>query len=152
MSGYTYIFGEFNCSSTPIAPPRTKIVSHIKPNIRNSWGLNGQSGWYVGPAMRHYRCVRCYFPATKSERICDTVKFFPHDIPFPAIKTDDYLKQAVKDIITILTKPPSSTTPSLSTGDPVRNALLKLATQLKRIESIPQSPNTTTALDSSPMA
>ena len=136
LSAYSYIFGEFNFSATPLSPPGTKVISHVKPEVRNSWDLNGQSGWYVGPAMSHYRCVRIYFPATKSERICDTVRFIPHDIPFPKITTDDYLKQAADDIISILTRPPSSTTPSLSAGDPVRNALLELATQLNRIESI----------------
>ena len=85
-------------------------------------------------------------------------QFFPHDIPFPAITTDDYLKQAAEDIITILTAPPSPTTPSLSAGDPVRNALLEIATQLKRIEAIPQTlntttvPNTTNALDTTILA
>ena len=50
----------------------------------------------------------------------------------------DFLKQAATDIITILTNPPSTTTPSLEAGDPVRNALLTLATQLHRIDTIPE--------------
>ena len=33
--------------------------------------------------------------------------------------------------------PPSTTTPSLAAGDPVRNALLTLATQLNRVQAIP---------------
>lgn len=54
------------------------------------------------------------------------------------MKLADFLKQAAEDIITILTTPPSTTTPSLQAGDPVRNALLTLATQLKRIDTIPE--------------
>ena len=130
LSAYSYIFGEFNFAATPLAPPGTKTVSHRKPNNRGTWELNGETGWYVGPSMQHYRCVKCYFPRTRTTRDCDTVTFFPTNIPFPQVKLDDFLRQAATDIITILTKPPSSTTPSLQSGDPVRNALLTLATQL----------------------
>ena len=51
-------------------------------------------------------------------------------MPFPKINTNDYLRQAAKDIITILTEPLTSTTPSLETGDETRNGLLKLASLL----------------------
>ena len=87
--------------------------------------------------MNHYRCVRCYFPRTRSIRDCDTVTFFPTTVPFPEIKLGDFLRQAASDIITILTQPPSTTVPSLQAGDPVLNALTTLATQLKQIEDIP---------------
>jgi hypothetical protein len=66
------------------------------------------------------------------------VTFFPSNIPFPDIRLDDFLRQAANDIITILTQPQSPTTPTLQAGDPVRNALLTLATQLKRIDNIPE--------------
>ena len=87
--------------------------------------------------MNHYRCVKCYFPITRAIRDCDTVTFFPTTVPFPEIKLEDALWQAASDIITISTQPSSETTPSLQAGDPVRNALTTLATQLNRIEDIP---------------
>ena len=92
ISAYTYIFGEFNFLATPLAPPGTKIVTHIKPGNRGSWELNGEVGWYVGPSMQHYRCVQCYFPRTKQIRDCDTVTFFPTNVPFPQVKLVDFLK------------------------------------------------------------
>ena len=128
----------FNFAATPLAPPGTKVVAHIKSTVRRTWELNGEVGWYVGPSMLHYRCVKCYFPRTRTVRDCDTVTFFPTSIPFPEINLTDHLKQAAGDIISILTQPPSTTTPSLAAGDPVRNALLTLATQLKRVQPIPE--------------
>ena len=142
LSAYTYICGEFNFAATPLAPPGTKIVAHMKPDQRGTWELNGDVGWYVGPSMNHYRCVKCYFPRTRSVRDCDTVTFFPTVVPFPEVKLRDYLKQAATDIVTLLARPPSSTVPILTEGDPVRNALLTLATQLNRIENIPDIPTT----------
>lgn len=77
------------------------------------------------------------FPTTKAERDVDTVTFFPKVIPFPKVGIDDFLRQAATDIITILTHPPSSTTPSLEAGDITRNALLKIANTLNTAEPIP---------------
>ena len=136
ISAYAYIFQDFDFQSTPLAPPGTKVIAHVKPSNRNSWDLNGTAGYYVGPALQHYRCVTCYFPRTRSERVCDTVRFIPNIIPLPQTNIDSYLRQAASDIVSILTKPPSTTYPSLSAGDPVRNALLELATQLGRAEPI----------------
>ena len=93
--------------------------------------------------MSHYRYVKCYFPRPRTIRDCDTVTFFPTTLSFPEIKLDDFLRQAASDIITILTLPPSTTTPSLQTGDPVRNILITLETQLNRTDNIPQQPTPT---------
>ena len=62
------------------------------------------------------------------------ITFFPKNFPFPEIKLEDFLRKANEDIVTILTFPPSITTPSLKAGDPVLNVLLTLATQLKRVQ------------------
>ena len=80
LSAYAHMFGEFDFNKTPLAPPGTKALVHEKPAQRTSWGYNGVEDWYVGPALEHYRCVTCYIPETKRERIADTVKLFPHNI------------------------------------------------------------------------
>ena len=110
-------------------------------SICKSWDLHGETGWYVGPALQHYRCVTCYFPKSRSTRICETVTFLPTKIAFPETKLVDFLKQAATDIVTILTQPPSPTTPSLQAGDPTQNTLLDIATSLNRIEQLPTFSN-----------
>ena len=137
LSAYSYIYGEFNFRATPLAPPGTKVVAHISPDKRGTWELNGEMGWYVGPSLQHYRCVKCYFPRTREVRDCDTVEFFLHEIPFPRVTLNDHLKQAASDIISILSKPPSSTVPSLMAGESTKNALLEIAKLLHRAEPIP---------------
>ena len=145
LSAYAYVYGNFNFNATPLAPPGTKIVAHIAPTTRGTWDLNGEVGWYVGPATNHYRCVTCYFPKTRATRVCETVTFFPHEIPFPQVKLQDHLRQAADDIVTILTSLPATTIQSLKAGDPVRNALLDIATQLKRVDIIPTQDTQTPA-------
>ena len=131
------MYGEFNFSATPLAPPSTKIGARVTPSVRRTWELNGEVVWCVGLSLAHYRCVHCYFPRTKTPRDCDAVTFFPTSTPFPEVKLTDHLKQEAGDIINILTLLSSTTTPSLVAGDPVRNTLLTLATQLNSVEPIP---------------
>jgi hypothetical protein len=137
LSAHAYLFGEFNFNATPLAPPGTKVLLHKKPDDRTSWGPHGRQGWYIGPALDHYRCVTCFVPDTRKELISDTVTFLPAQYKFPEIKTDDFLAQAATDIISILSKPPPSTVPSLEAGDLTRNALLKIAQSLNRVKEIP---------------
>ena len=68
--------------------------------------------------------------------MCDTVRFIPHTIPIPKTNIDDFLRQAASDIIHILSRPPSTTAPSLNAGDPVRNALVEISKQLGRADTI----------------
>ena len=138
LSSHAYLFGEFNFNATPLAPPGTRVIIHKQVDNRTSWGAHGRDAWYIGPSLEHYRCVKCFVTDTRKELDCDTVSFFPKTIPFPAIKTDDFLRQAALDIISILSEPPSSTVPSLEAGDETRNALLKIATALNRIETLPE--------------
>ena len=123
--------------ATPLAPPDTRTIAHLKLDTRGSWKLNGEQGWYVGPVLEHYWCVNIYFPKTRASRICDTVAFLSSVVPFPEVRITDLLYQAASDIIDILTNPPSTTTPSLAAGDPTRNALLKLATELRQVDKLP---------------
>ena len=141
LSAYSYMYGEFNFRATPLAPPGTKIIAHVSPDKRGTWDLNGEQGWYVGPSLSHYRCVQCYFPRTREVRDCDTVEFFPHDIPFPRVTLEDHLKQAATDILAILSNPPSTTVPSLQAGDTTNQAIMEIAKLLKRAEQIPNLPN-----------
>ena len=41
LSAYAYIYGQFDFSATPLAPPGTKVVVHIDSKVRDTWELNG---------------------------------------------------------------------------------------------------------------
>ena len=68
---------------------------------------------------------------TRSTINCDTLAFFPHNIPFPKVSTDDYLKQATQDIIQLLTHPIAQL-PYLQVEDVTKNAMLEMAQVLNR--------------------
>ena len=140
LSAYAYLFGNFNFQATPLAPPGTRVIAFKTPQTRTSWAPHGEEGWYVGPALNHYRCVTIYFPASRTTRIVDTLRYFPKVINFPKTTLEDHLRQASSDIIAILTNPPSKVTPDLESGNEINNALLKLASIFKTADKIPALP------------
>ena len=117
LSACAYLFGQFDYNQTPPVPPGTRVIAHKKLSNRSSWAKHGEKGWTIGPSLNHYRCIKLYFTATRSEKDNNTVTFFPKLIKFPEINLDFFLRQAATDIITLLMVPPSTTTLSLEAGD-----------------------------------
>ena len=132
LSSYTYLHGNFDFNATPIAPPGTKVIIHKKVDDRLSWEYHGKMAWYIGPAMSHYRCVKCYVPSTNTEIIADTVQFIPEHVPIPIATTESFLRQAVADIVTLLKTENKLNLPMSQYGDNTRNAVDKIASLLNR--------------------
>lgn len=126
LSAHDYLFGVFNYNATPMVPPGMKVVAHDKPKKRQTWDFNGEEGFYVGPALENYRCVKVYFPCTRSVRIVDTITFIPSTIPVPQLSLEDYLCQSIDDLKALMTKPPHSIPVTLEAGDSIRNAYYRI--------------------------
>jgi hypothetical protein len=56
LSAATHIFGQYDFNRAPMAPPGTIIIAHETPGRRKTGAPHGQDGWYIGPALEHYRC------------------------------------------------------------------------------------------------
>ena len=146
LSAHAYINGNFDFNCTPLAPPGTKVVFHSKPTKRASWAFHGQEGWYIGPAIEHYRCLRIYNPQTHSEINSDTIKFIPRYIPIPEASIDDHIKRSLSDVLLLLL----NRTPTLPVLDQpsARKALIDIAKVLERDSTptirpiVPSSPTT----------
>ena len=102
LSSWAFLHGHHDFNKHPLAPPGSKILVHSKPSNRASWAFHGVQGWYIGPALHHYRCVKCFIPSTRSEVISDTVKFIPQHVPIPSASIDDYIRAALQHIIGLL--------------------------------------------------
>jgi hypothetical protein len=55
LSAATYIYGQYDFNRAPMAPPGTILIAHETPNRRRTWAPTGKYGWYIGPALEHYR-------------------------------------------------------------------------------------------------
>ena len=102
LSARTAVFGLFNFLATPITPPGTKVLVHLKLDQVTTFGAHTIDGWYVGPSLEHYRYLKCYITDTGGTRDADTVELFPHKIPLTSVSTDNYLRQAATDLASIL--------------------------------------------------
>jgi hypothetical protein len=97
LSAYAQVHGAFNANATPLAPPGIRVKVHEKPTQRQSWASHSSDGWYIGPAMDHYRCHRVW--------ITDTLAWFPSHIPMPFPSATDIIKSAITDIANVFNNP-----------------------------------------------
>jgi hypothetical protein len=86
LSASTHIDCHYDYNKAPMAPLGTRIISHETSNRRRTWAPHGQDGWYIGPALEHYRCYTVYISKTRRERVVEIVGFFPTEVtlPFPS--------------------------------------------------------------------
>ena len=65
--------GAHDYRAHPIAPAGCKVLIHDKPAHRGAWAPHGAPGFYLGPALQHYRCYIVWATSTSSIRVTDTV-------------------------------------------------------------------------------
>jgi hypothetical protein len=80
--------------------------------------------------MHHYRCQNVYISTTASERIVDTLEFFPHNYQMPQLSSTDRLLMAAKDMMDALQNPHPEV-PFASVGDDTISVLTDLAAIFK---------------------
>jgi hypothetical protein len=98
LSAAAHFHGLVDYNKTAFAPPGCKIIAHEKPGKRRTWAPHGKHGYYLGPAMHHYRCQNVYISATASERIVDTLEFFPHNYQMPQLSSTNRLIMAANNM------------------------------------------------------
>ena len=90
--------GPFNFKAHPIAPLGTKVLIHDKPSARASWAPHGTPGFYLGPALQHYRCFITWATATSSTRVTDTVAWLPERFHMPTASPTDLVLASLADL------------------------------------------------------
>ena len=98
LSVYCHVWGNFDFNKTPITPLGTKLLVHIKPEIRESWTPRATNGWYIGPALRHYRCYRVWILETNAERISGTIAWFLRHVKMPTPSNELAILSAPHDL------------------------------------------------------
>jgi hypothetical protein len=137
LSAAAHFHGLVDCNKIYFAPPGYKIIAHEKPGKRRTWASHGQHGYSLVPAMHHYRCQNVYIVATASERIVNTLEFFPHNFPMPQLSSTGRLIMAANDMSNALTNPHPEV-PLSHIGDDTIAALTKLAEIFKnRFQKVP---------------
>jgi hypothetical protein len=102
LSVAAHFHGIVDYNKTAFAPSGCKIIEHVKPGKRRTWAPHRQHGYSLGPAMHHYRCQNVYISAMESERIVDTLEFFPLNYQKPQLSSTDRLLVTAKDMMDAL--------------------------------------------------
>jgi hypothetical protein len=76
--------------------------------------------------MHHHRCQNIYITATASERVVDTLEFFPHNYQMPQLSSTYRLLMAANDMSNAL-QHPHLEVPFTHVGDDTISALTALA-------------------------
>jgi hypothetical protein len=130
LSATAHFHGLVDYNKTAFAPPGCKVIAHEKQGKRRTWASHGQHGYSLGPAMLHDRCQNVYISTTASERIVDTLEFFPRNYQMPKLSSTDRLLIAAKDMTDALQNPHPEV-PFASVGDDTILALTDLAAIFK---------------------
>jgi hypothetical protein len=93
-------------------------------------GYSRSDGYSLGPTRHHDRCQNVYISTTTSNRIVDTLEFFPHNYQMPQLSSTDQLLMAAKDM-TDAFQNPHPDVPFACVGDDTIAALVELAAIFK---------------------
>ena len=104
LSAYEQVDGIHNFEQTPLAPLGCKVKIHEKPHKRLAYAPPSVDGWYLGPAVHHYRCYTCYKIDTGGETTPDKIAFFPEFMKIPNYSTRDMAIHAAVDLAKYLQK------------------------------------------------
>jgi hypothetical protein len=90
--------GSFSFDATPMAPPGTEILVHLKPSRQKSWSFHAANGWYIGPSLKHYCCICTIMAGTGGEQLTDKFCFKNHAMPIPTITPTDRIIAATRHL------------------------------------------------------
>jgi hypothetical protein len=105
LSASTHIDGQYDFNRALMAPTGTRIIAHETPSTRRTWAPHGQYGWYIGPALEHYRCYAVYINKTRGERVVEIVDFFPEKFKLPFPSTQELATKAATELTHALLNP-----------------------------------------------
>ena len=130
ISAHCHLNGEFDYLKTPMVPLGTKATIFVPPKDQKTWAYHAMEGYYLGPAMDHYKCHRIYISETKGERTSDTVEFHPKFCKMPYASSIDEALSAIKNLIAAVQKAQPKTPYSLKNEEV--EGIKKLAKIFKR--------------------
>ena len=109
-----------------------RVVIHIKPAARGSWDTHGIEGFYIGPAVEHYRCYKVWALKTGSLRVTDTLAWHPELLQMPGSSPIEALLAAINDLTNALKQVAEN--PQLAEGrQPLDAITTSLSQQFKEL-------------------
>ena len=126
VSAYNQLYGIFDFTRTPLAPPGTRVLGYVDAGKHKSWSSHGRHGWYIAPAMEAYQCYKVYTTDTRAVITCNQVEWFPTKVTMPSPSTEDIIIAKLNDIAHALrnpTKPAPVLSNDVTTSEKLKSIL-----------------------------
>lgn len=134
MNAWTGMHGRpYDHMRHPISIYGIKVVIHDKPAVSGSWATHGVDGFYLAPALQHYRCWRTYALETESTRITDTVEWLPEPFLMPGHTPLEALSAALRDMQGPIDNATSTEKRLLSSPSPTQRQNLAIVDSLRNL-------------------
>ncbi len=131
VSAWERLHGYFKFDATPMGPLGSRVLLHAKPELRKSWDFRSQDGFYVGPALQHYRCYTILKKESHAIVISDTVRFCHHTLTVPNLTAEDKIIHALQALTTAMAhSAPSATGAQLQAIAALRDIFRNYASTL----------------------
>jgi hypothetical protein len=100
ISAYEGIYStKFDFIAHPIHPPGTKVLVLDPVTTRESWAPHGLLGFYLGPALLHYRSFRVFISSTKGFRVSDSISWHPEKLRLPGSSKEEIIFSTAEKIL-----------------------------------------------------
>ena len=111
----------------------------VSPDVRGTFANHGELAFYVGPLLKHYRCVNTYVIATQAFRISDSVAYFPANYILPNSDPASILDKSITELITKLDSIKSKPADATTVTSVIENFKAQLTKYSTEINSTPRS-------------
>ena len=143
VSAWEGMHGAYDFDAHPLAPPGTAVTIHEKPDQRTTWGKHGVAGFYIGPALQHYRCYRVWASDTCSIRITDTLAWHPHGYKWEEHSPLEHVTETADALTKALQHLADSHHTAAAHRQPLQSITHELTTQFRALQRALLLPNNT---------
>ena len=105
---WEYYNGEFDYTEIPLGPIGCNIMIHTTSNKRKSLDQRLREVFSVGPALKHYCCIKAFDGKTKALIITDTAKYLHEYLTQTHIIAEDRMTHAIIFLTAALKDVPTS--------------------------------------------
>jgi len=112
------------------------FTDHEKPNQRNSWSKHGVKGFYLGPAMLHYRCYHVWTTHSGSTRTADTVAWHPKGYEWEQYSPLEMVSSAADMLTTAINHLATSDTTLAAHRQPLQHAAHDITRDLDALKAV----------------
>jgi hypothetical protein len=98
LSTFEAMEGSYSFDATPMAPPGTKVLVHLKLTRCKSWSFHASNGWYIGPSLKHYRRICAIMEGTGGKCLTNTFRFKHHAMSLPIITPTNLIIAATQHL------------------------------------------------------